>query len=166
MLILAVGVGGALGPIARYLLGGLVHRLTPSLLPDGTFVVNVVGCLCFGLVVGLAESHFVVGPGARAFILIGVLGGFTTVRSIRRLSRRRGHGDWRARQCGRDPGIRGTQLAADVGDPQAARSDRIVDAAEKIEAFLPCLDEMVQEGLVTLERTEVILYRAPRAPRV
>ena len=41
----------------------------------------------------------------------------------------------------------------------------IVDAAEKIEAFLPTLDEMVQEGLVTLERAEVILYRAPREPR-
>jgi len=41
----------------------------------------------------------------------------------------------------------------------------IVDAAEKIEAFLPVLDEMVQEGLVTLERAEVILYRGPKEPR-
>lgn len=82
MLILAVGVGGALGAIARYLLGGLVHSLTASLFPYGTFVVNVVGCLCFGLVVGIADSRFVVGPGARAFILIGVLGGFTTFSSF------------------------------------------------------------------------------------
>ena len=37
----------------------------------------------------------------------------------------------------------------------------IVDAAEKIEAFLPDLDPMVREGLVTLERAEVILYRGP-----
>lgn len=37
----------------------------------------------------------------------------------------------------------------------------IVDGAENIEAFLPKLDVMVQEGLVTLERAEVILYRAP-----
>ena len=36
----------------------------------------------------------------------------------------------------------------------------IVDAAEKIEAFLPALDEMVQEGLVTLERAEVLMYRS------
>jgi PII-like signaling protein len=35
----------------------------------------------------------------------------------------------------------------------------IVDAAEKIEAFLPALDRMVQEGLVTLERAEIIYYR-------
>ena len=38
----------------------------------------------------------------------------------------------------------------------------IVDAAEKIRAFLPTLDRMVAEGLVTLERAEVLLYRAPR----
>lgn len=41
----------------------------------------------------------------------------------------------------------------------------IVDAAEKIEAFLPELDPMVREGLVTLERAEVILYRGPEQPR-
>jgi PII-like signaling protein len=35
----------------------------------------------------------------------------------------------------------------------------IVDAPERIEAFLPELDRMVQEGLVTLERAEVLLYR-------
>jgi hypothetical protein len=37
----------------------------------------------------------------------------------------------------------------------------IVDAAEKIRAFLPSLDVMVTEGLVTLERAEVLMYRAP-----
>jgi len=41
----------------------------------------------------------------------------------------------------------------------------IVDAAEKIRAFLPSLDVMVTEGLVTLERAEVLMYRAPgKAP--
>ena len=42
----------------------------------------------------------------------------------------------------------------------------IVDAPEKIEAFLPELDRMVAEGLVTVERAEVILYRGPGSPRV
>ena len=36
----------------------------------------------------------------------------------------------------------------------------LVDAAEKIEAFLPGLDEMVAEGMVTLEKVRVIAYRA------
>jgi PII-like signaling protein len=41
----------------------------------------------------------------------------------------------------------------------------IVDAEEKIAAFLPLLDGMVREGLVTLERAEVILYRGPDKSR-
>ena len=39
----------------------------------------------------------------------------------------------------------------------------IVDEAEKIEAFLPALDEMVAEGMVTLEKVHVIAYRAPES---
>ena len=35
----------------------------------------------------------------------------------------------------------------------------IVDTAEQIERILPLLDEMVEEGMVTLERVEVIAYR-------
>lgn len=42
----------------------------------------------------------------------------------------------------------------------------IVDAAEKVESFVrERLDEMVKEGLVTVERAEVILYRGPANPR-
>lgn len=36
----------------------------------------------------------------------------------------------------------------------------IVDSLEKIEAFLPTLDSMIQEGLVTLEKVRIIHYRA------
>jgi hypothetical protein len=38
----------------------------------------------------------------------------------------------------------------------------IVDSEEKIQAFLPQLDRMVREGLVTLEKVQVILYRAEK----
>ena len=37
----------------------------------------------------------------------------------------------------------------------------LVDTAENIDRVLPILDEMVTEGMVTLERVEVIAYRAP-----
>src|SRR5438552_18464272 len=40
----------------------------------------------------------------------------------------------------------------------------IVDAEEKIQGFLPVLNEMVQGGLVTLEKVRVIDYRANEAP--
>jgi PII-like signaling protein len=41
----------------------------------------------------------------------------------------------------------------------------IVDAEDKVAAFLPRLDEMVTEGLVTLERAQIVMYRAPARPR-
>lgn len=41
----------------------------------------------------------------------------------------------------------------------------VVDTAENIERVLPALDEMVADGLVTLERVEVIAYRASRDER-
>jgi len=41
----------------------------------------------------------------------------------------------------------------------------IVDSEEKINAFLPRLDEMVKEGLITLEKAQVILYRANPADK-
>ena len=40
----------------------------------------------------------------------------------------------------------------------------IVDAEEKIQEFLPVLDDMVQEGLVTVEKATVIFYRAGDPP--
>lgn len=36
----------------------------------------------------------------------------------------------------------------------------IVDSEEKINQFLPFLDEMVKEGLITLEKAQVVMYRA------
>jgi PII-like signaling protein len=41
----------------------------------------------------------------------------------------------------------------------------IVDATEKIEAFLPDLDRMMQEGLVTVERAKVLVYRPGKADK-
>ena len=38
----------------------------------------------------------------------------------------------------------------------------IVDSEEKINKFLPYLDEMVKEGLITLEKVNVIMYRAAK----
>lgn len=78
---LVVALGGALGAASRYLLAGAVHRVLPATFPYGTFIVNILGCFLFGIIAGLAEERFVVGPQARRFLLIGVLGGFTTFSS-------------------------------------------------------------------------------------
>ena len=77
--IILVGIGGFIGSVFRFLLSGFVHRLVPlSEFPFGTFAVNVVGCLLIGLLNGLAETRQVIGPELRLFLMIGILGGFTT----------------------------------------------------------------------------------------
>ena len=81
MNLLRIAIGGALGSVARYLFSTFILRVTGSLLGVGTFAVNVVGCVLFGVIAGLAERRFVFGPDARTFLLIGVLGGFTTFSS-------------------------------------------------------------------------------------
>ena len=40
----------------------------------------------------------------------------------------------------------------------------IVDTPERIDAFLPLLDELVEEGMVTVERVQIVAYRASDAP--
>jgi CrcB protein len=72
------GAGGAIGSIARVALDGLVQRLVPSTFPAGIFVVNVIGCLAFGLAAGVADARGGLSPSARMFVMAGILGGFTT----------------------------------------------------------------------------------------
>ena len=77
--LLLIAIGGALGSIARFLFSSFVQRLAPTLFPFGTFAVNVVGCIVFGVIAGAsAQQRVALAPEGRAFLLIGVLGGFTT----------------------------------------------------------------------------------------
>lgn len=76
-----IAAGGALGSVSRYLLSMAVLRTTGSLFPAGTFVVNVVGCVVFGMIAGAAEQRVQLAPDLRLFLLVGVLGGFTTFSS-------------------------------------------------------------------------------------
>jgi len=74
-----VGSGGFLGAIFRYGLSGLIHRKIPmSTFPWGTLLVNLLGCFVIGVLIGLLESKQLFGPGFRRFMLIGLIGSFTT----------------------------------------------------------------------------------------
>ena len=76
---LLVGIGGFLGAIARYRLGGAVlHWSGDARMLSGTFAVNVSGCLVAGLLAGLAARHHLLTADARLFLFTGLLGGFTT----------------------------------------------------------------------------------------
>ena len=79
LLILYVGAGGLIGAMARYLVVVWLHGgLSASGFPYGTLAVNAVGCFLIGAVVGFAEAHKPLSPEMQAFLLAGVLGGFTT----------------------------------------------------------------------------------------
>jgi CrcB protein len=75
---LAVGLGGFLGALARYGLSGLVHRCLNWSFPTGTLLANTVGCLLMGVLMSLLEERQCLGSGARVFLMIGLLGSFTT----------------------------------------------------------------------------------------
>ena len=75
---LVVGTGGFLGAAARYLLGGLVYRWLPATFPWATFLINVTGCFGIGFLAVLAEERMLLGPAARLFLMVGILGGYTT----------------------------------------------------------------------------------------
>ena len=81
--LLLVAMGGAIGASARYLLGGWVMRLAHEpRFPWGTLVVNLLGCLVIGWLAGLMLDRGLFGPSFRLFVLIGILGGFTTFSSF------------------------------------------------------------------------------------
>ena len=77
--ILLVGLGGFIGSVARYKLGGWVLHLTvQEKFPFGTFAVNVAGRLVAGVLAGLVEKHDLFSAETRLFLFTGLLGGFTT----------------------------------------------------------------------------------------
>lgn len=74
---LMAGAGG-LGALARYSLGGLVHRFVTQSFPWGTFVVNITGCFLFGFVWSWAENRLFFTADHRMVVLTGFMGSFTT----------------------------------------------------------------------------------------
>lgn len=75
----AVALGGAAGSVLRYAVGLLLSQAgAPGRLPPSTLLVNVVGSLVIGLVSGWLSRLPTSPPELRAFIVTGVLGGFTT----------------------------------------------------------------------------------------
>lgn len=77
--LLIVGLGGALGSMARYGAGLAAARLAPGAAwPWATLSVNVIGGLLMGLLVGWLAQRGQGGESVRLFAAVGVLGGFTT----------------------------------------------------------------------------------------
>jgi CrcB protein len=88
----AVGLGGALGSCARYLLGGFVQRLCGPTFPADTLSVNVLGSYLIGLVMQVSLETQLLSPTLRIAIanmgvtllacLVACWLGFATARAL------------------------------------------------------------------------------------
>lgn len=77
MNVLLVAIGAAIGGVARYLIGGWLASLLGPDFPWGTVFVNVTGSFVIGVVLILVQGG-ALPAGARPFVAVGILGGYTT----------------------------------------------------------------------------------------
>jgi CrcB protein len=79
-----IGLGSALGGMARYWCSGFVADRIGETFPWGTLLVNVVGSFIIGFFATLTapDGRLLVGSTARQFVMVGVLGGYTTFSSF------------------------------------------------------------------------------------
>lgn len=84
MAYLWIGLGGALGSIARAWMAAAVARLTGPAFPWGTILINILGSFVIGFFGTLTASgtRFSVPADMRAFVMVGICGGFTTFSSF------------------------------------------------------------------------------------
>jgi CrcB protein len=75
-----VGLGGAIGSMARLWLSVEIGLLTGLKFPWGTILINIIGSLVIGFVATLTgpNGRVVVPIDAQAFVMVGLCGGFTT----------------------------------------------------------------------------------------
>ena len=82
MRLVLVLAGGAVGSAARYLIQLWMTDRFGSAFPWGTLSVNVAGSFAIGLIAALADDRGSIGANVRLFLVVGVLGGFTTFSSF------------------------------------------------------------------------------------
>lgn len=71
-------LAGSAGTLARFWVGGFVQRLAGDSFPLGNFLVNITGCLLFGLVYALVENRSGLPGDMRLYALTGFMGAYTT----------------------------------------------------------------------------------------
>jgi CrcB protein len=76
-IIFSVAIGGAIGAILRFLLSRFIGSTFSTVFPLGTFVVNISGSFLIGFFYSIFDK-IIATPEIRAFLLIGIIGAFTT----------------------------------------------------------------------------------------
>ncbi len=79
-----IGLGSALGGMARHGCSDLAARYFGTAFPWGTLFVNVTGSLLIGFLASLTvdDGRLLLAPDARAFLMVGLCGGFTTFSAL------------------------------------------------------------------------------------
>jgi len=77
-LILSIAAGGALGAVLRHFMAYRVSTVFGTGFPIGTLSVNVLGSFLLGLMVTLFAEKLNLSQEVRAFLTVGLMGGFTT----------------------------------------------------------------------------------------
>ncbi len=79
--LLLIGLGGFIGAVLRYLIGGWVQSSFPEF-PMGTLTVNVLGSYMISVIMFGVEEKNLFTPYWRIFLAIGIMGSFTTMSSF------------------------------------------------------------------------------------
>jgi CrcB protein len=76
--ILLVALGGGIGSVIRYLIGGWFANRFGAGFPYGTLVINVTGSFIIGFFLAFAQERVSLSPYWRLFLAVGLVGGYTT----------------------------------------------------------------------------------------
>jgi CrcB protein len=79
---LVVLAGAGLGGLARYVAGAWIMMKYGGRFPLGTFVINITGAFFIGVLMTLLTERFHPHPNWRLFLVVGILGGYTTFSSF------------------------------------------------------------------------------------
>lgn len=93
---LTVLAGAGFGGLARYVLGTWIMARYGGRFPLGTFLINISGAFLIGLAMTLLTERLPPHPNLRLFLVVGILGGYTTFSSFEyeTLQAVRGGGRW------------------------------------------------------------------------
>lgn len=73
-----IALGGAVGSVARFLIGAFIQQRVTTPMPVGTLAVNIIGSLLVGFLLTYALASSSISPDVRALLTTGFCGGFTT----------------------------------------------------------------------------------------
>lgn len=76
--LILVGIGGGAGSILRYLVSYYTAKSYTGIFPRSTFIINLLGCLLIGILIGLSETKIGLSPNLKLLLVTGFCGGYTT----------------------------------------------------------------------------------------